>query len=101
MRGDGTGGDSIYGGKFNDEKPGLKATHDAAGIVSYANSGKHSNTSQFFLTLGPALQCDGKHVVVGRVIAGLNILKRINQEAASPDGQPLTPVWISDCGLLS
>ena len=73
-----SGGDSIYGGKFNDEKPGLKLKHDAAGVVAMANSGKNSNTSQFFLTLGPAPQCDGKHVVVGRIVAGLDILKRIS-----------------------
>lgn len=58
--GDGSGGDSIYGGKFNDEKPGLKLKHDAAGILSMANSGKNSNSSQFFFTLAPAPQCDGK-----------------------------------------
>jgi cyclophilin family peptidyl-prolyl cis-trans isomerase len=58
--GDGSGGDSIYGGKFNDEKPGLKLKHDAAGILSMANSGKNSNSSQFFFTLGPAPQCDGE-----------------------------------------
>jgi len=58
--GDGSGGDSIYGGKFNDEKPGLKLKHDAAGILSMANSGKNSNSSQFFFTLAPAPQCDGE-----------------------------------------
>lgn len=58
--GDGSGGDSIYGGKFNDEKTGLKLKHDAAGILSMANSGKNSNSSQFFFTLAPAPQCDGK-----------------------------------------
>lgn len=57
--GDGSGGDSIYGGKFNDEKAGLKLKHDAVGILSMANSGKNSNSSQFFLTLAPAPQCDG------------------------------------------
>jgi hypothetical protein len=60
VAGDGSGGDSIYGGKFNDEKPGLKLKHDAAGILSMANSGKNSNSSQFFFTLAPAPQCDGE-----------------------------------------
>jgi cyclophilin family peptidyl-prolyl cis-trans isomerase len=58
--GDGSGGDSIFGGKFNDEKPGLKLKHDAAGILSMANSGKNSNSSQFFFTLAAAPQCDGE-----------------------------------------
>ncbi|KAF8055596.1 peptidyl-prolyl cis-trans isomerase [Scenedesmus sp. PABB004] len=88
VRGDGSGGDSIYGGKFNDEKAGLKLKHDAAGLLSMANAGKNSNTSQFFFTLGPAPQCDGKHVVFGRVVEGLDVLQRINAEAAAPSGVP-------------
>ena len=60
---DGSSGDSIYGGKFHDEKAGLKLKHDAAGIVSMANSGKNSNTSQFFITLAPAPQCDGAYII--------------------------------------
>ncbi|KFM23630.1 Peptidyl-prolyl cis-trans isomerase cypE [Auxenochlorella protothecoides] len=95
---DGSGGDSIYGKPFNDEKGGLKLKHDAAGIVSMANSGKNSNTSQFFLTLGPAPACDGKHTVFGRVVEGLPILQRIDALAASKDGDPLTDVCISDSG---
>ena len=75
--GDGLGGDSIYGGTFKDEPAGLKLPHSSAGVLSMANSGKHSNTSQFFLTLAPVPQCDGKHVVLGRVTEGLNILQRI------------------------
>jgi cyclophilin family peptidyl-prolyl cis-trans isomerase len=64
LAGDGSGGDSIYGGKFNDEKPGLKLKHDAAGVLSMANSGKNSNSSQFFFTLGAAPQCDGEQQLV-------------------------------------
>ncbi|KAL6780656.1 CYN16 [Auxenochlorella protothecoides x Auxenochlorella symbiontica] len=98
VKGDGSGGDSIYGKPFNDEKGGLKLKHDAAGIVSMANKGKNSNTSQFFLTLGPAPACDGKHTVFGRVVEGLPILQRIDALAASKDGDPLTDVCISDSG---
>ena len=75
--GDGSGGDSIYKGDFNDEKGGLKLKHNAVGVLSMANSGKNSNSSQFFFTLGAAPQCDGKHVVFGRVVEGLDILTRI------------------------
>lgn len=56
---DGSSGDSIYGGKFSDDRGGLKLKHDAVGILSMANSGKNSNMSQFFFTLAPAPQCDG------------------------------------------
>lgn len=78
MAGDGSGGDSIYGGKFNDEKNGLKLKHDKLGVVGMANSGKNSNTSQFYITLAGALpQLNGKHVVFGQVVDGLEVLKRI------------------------
>ncbi|EFJ47518.1 hypothetical protein VOLCADRAFT_61255 [Volvox carteri f. nagariensis] len=98
VRGDGSGGDSIFGGQFNDEKPGLKLKHDGPGILSMANSGKNTNTSQFFFTLAAAPQCDGKHVVFGKVVEGLDILARIDSEAASPDGSPRVDVTIADCG---
>lgn len=92
------GGDSIYGGKFNDEKPALKLKHDAAGILSMANSGKNSNTSQFFLTLAPAPQCDGKHVVLGRVVSGLDILQRISMSTSyKVDGRDSMALWSTAC----
>lgn len=65
----GTGGESIFGKKFKDERGGLNIKHDRAGLVSMCNSGKNSNTSQFFVTLreGGCPQCDGKHVIFGEV----------------------------------
>lgn len=59
VRHDGSSGDSIYGRTFNDERGGLKLHHDCAGVLSMANSGKNSNSSQFFFTLAAAPQCDG------------------------------------------
>eukprot|EP00898_Chlorokybus_atmophyticus_P004739 jgi/Chlat1/5266/Chrsp33S05098 len=99
VRGDGSGGDSIYGAKFNDEKSGLKHKHDAAGVVGMANSGKNSNTSQFYVTFAPAPQLDGKHVVIGRVVEGLEVLTRIEEQAASSNGHPQTNVVVGDCGI--
>ena len=85
--GDGSGGNSIYGGKFNDEKAGLKLKHERLGAVGMANSGKNSNTSQFYITLEDRLpRLDGKHVVFGQVVEGLDILKRIG--TATPDLLP-------------
>ncbi|GAX79376.1 hypothetical protein CEUSTIGMA_g6818.t1 [Chlamydomonas eustigma] len=100
VKGDGSGGDSIYNGKFNDEKNGLKLKHDQAGILSMANSGKNSNSSQFFFTLAAAPQCDGKHVVFGKVVEGLDLLIRIDQEAATADGTPSCEVVIAACGMI-
>jgi peptidylprolyl isomerase len=100
-RGDGSGGESIYGRKFKDERDGLKLQHQAMGTLSMANSGKDSNSSQFFFTLAENLtKLNGKHVVFGQVVEGLEILRRINDEAASADGTPRVDVIIADCGKL-
>eukprot|EP01147_Barroeca_monosierra_P009476 gene9476-1718_t len=103
VRGDGTGGDSIYGGKFNDEKAGLKLKHDKRGILSMANSGKNSNSSQFFITFGHCKSLDGKHVVFGQVVEGLEVLDKL--EAIAPengdDGEPLAEAVISNSGDIS
>eukprot|EP01087_Luapelamoeba_hula_P004334 TRINITY_DN14263_c0_g1_i1.p1 TRINITY_DN14263_c0_g1~~TRINITY_DN14263_c0_g1_i1.p1 ORF type:complete len:247 (-),score=45.62 TRINITY_DN14263_c0_g1_i1:7-747(-) len=98
-RGDGSGGESIWGRKFKDDRGGLKLTHDHVGTVSMANSGKNANTSQFFITFtdkNPKL--DGKHVVFGRVVAGLDVIERVHQEAATATGVPAVDVVIADCG---
>lgn len=101
VKGDGSGGDSIYGGKFNDEKAGLKLKHDKLGVVGMANSGKNSNTSQFYITLEERLpRLDGKHVVFGQVIEGLEVLKRIAAEASSETGAPQLRTVIADCGMI-
>jgi len=63
------------------------------------NSGKHSNSSQFFVTMGPAPQCDGKHVVFGRAVAGLEVLGLL-EAVATPQGPPSVPVKITACGAF-
>eukprot|EP01116_Phalansterium_solitarium_P009365 TRINITY_DN23484_c0_g1_i1.p1 TRINITY_DN23484_c0_g1~~TRINITY_DN23484_c0_g1_i1.p1 ORF type:complete len:242 (-),score=61.14 TRINITY_DN23484_c0_g1_i1:10-735(-) len=98
-RGDGSGGESVFGKKFNDDKGGLKLKHDAAGIVSMANSGKNSNSSQFFITFGPLPQLDGKHVVLGRAVEGLDVVRRL-ETIGSKDGKPSEHATISDCGVF-
>lgn len=68
--GNGSGGESIFNGKkFMDERAGLLEKHDRRGILSMGNSGKNSNSSQWFITFAAAPQCDGKHVVFGRVVS--------------------------------
>ena len=103
VKNDGSGGDSIYGGAFKDEKTALALKHDGAGVVAMANSGPHTNKSQFYVTLAAAPQCDGKHVVFGRVrngAAGLELLKKIDELAATESGTPKQSVLIADCGQL-
>jgi len=95
--GDGTGGESIYGRTFADENTELP--HDRAGLLSMANSGADSNGSQFFITLNATGWLDGKHVVFGEVLRGMDVVKKM--EACGQDGgQTSAAVTISACGEL-
>ncbi|KAJ3033666.1 hypothetical protein HDV00_005987 [Rhizophlyctis rosea] len=99
---DGSGGESIYGGKFNDEKEGMNAKFEK-GILAMANSGKNSNTSQFFVVLtddkAKLAKMDGKYVVFGKVVEGLDVLEALDA-VGSEDGKPAVPVVIRGCGEL-
>ncbi|XP_050236233.1 peptidyl-prolyl cis-trans isomerase CYP63 isoform X2 [Mercurialis annua] len=94
-KGNGTGGESIYGGKFSDENFILK--HDGPGLLSMANSGPDTNGSQFFLTFKRQPHLDGKHVVFGKVIKGIEVVKKV-EHAGTADGKPVHAVKIVDCG---
>lgn len=93
----GTGGMSIYGRSFNDENFILK--HTGPGILSMANSGPNTNSSQFFITTVATPWLDGGHVVFGKVINGMNIV-RIIESHGSPSGQTNASIIISNCGQL-
>ncbi len=98
--GNGSGGESIFNGKkFKDERAGLLKKHDKRGIVSMGNSGKNSNTSQFFITFKEASQCDGKHVIFGEVISGFDALDAM-EEAGTSNGEPKVQVKITACGAF-
>ena len=96
-RGNGTGGESIYGEKFADEN--FKLTHDGPGVLSMANSGPNTNGSQFFITTIKTPWLDGKHVVFGRVIDGLDVVKKV-EEQGSRSGRPRSQIRIINSGEL-
>ncbi|ORY40254.1 peptidyl-prolyl cis-trans isomerase D [Rhizoclosmatium globosum] len=92
----GTGGVSIYGEKFEDET--FEVKHEKAGLLSMANAGPNTNGSQFFITTVATPHLDGKHVVFGRVIKGMGVVRRIENTETNDNDKPYQPVIIADCG---
>uniref|UniRef100_A0A7S4NC80 Peptidyl-prolyl cis-trans isomerase n=3 Tax=Odontella aurita TaxID=265563 RepID=A0A7S4NC80_9STRA len=93
----GTGGNSIYGNEFEDENFTLK--HTGPGILSMANSGQNTNGSQFFLCTKKTGWLDGKHVVFGKVVEGMEVVRAV-ETVGSRDGKTRKKVVVASCGQL-
>lgn len=94
----GKGGESIYGGTFDDEN--LSREIDAEGLLVMANRGKNTNGSQWFVSLRPCPHLAGKHVVMGRVVKGYDIIEGLSKLPTDEKDRPTQLVTISHCGEL-
>lgn len=97
--GNGTGGESIYGEKFEDENFELK--HEKPFLLSMANAGPGTNGSQFFVTTVPTPHLDGKHVVFGEVVAGKSVIRQVENTAVGANDKPAKECVITDCGEVA
>ncbi|RNF02015.1 cyclophilin [Trypanosoma conorhini] len=100
-RGNGTGGESIYGVKFRDESfSGKAGKHTGLGCLSMANAGPNTNGSQFFICTANTPWLNGKHVVFGRVTEGLDVVKKV-ERLGSESGKTRGRIVIADCGEVA
>uniref|UniRef100_A0A8C8GVA7 Peptidyl-prolyl cis-trans isomerase n=1 Tax=Oncorhynchus tshawytscha TaxID=74940 RepID=A0A8C8GVA7_ONCTS len=103
VNGDGTGICSIYRGPFADENFRMK--HSAPDNNSHvcahtANSGPGTNGCQFFITCTKCDWLDGKHVVFGKVVDGLLVMRKIENVPTGPNNKPKLPILIAQCGEM-
>merc|ERR1711963_1114903 len=96
-RGDGTGGESIYGAKFSDEN--FKLKHTGPGMLSMANAGPNTNGSQFSITTVKTQWLDGRHVVFGKIVEGMDVVTKV-EAVGSSSGTPQKTVTVHDSGVL-
>jgi peptidylprolyl isomerase len=100
-KGDGSGGESIYGKRFADESfEGKAGAHTGLGYISMANTGKDANNSQFFITLKTLPTLNGVHVVVGKIQSGDDIC-RVLEMLGTSSGAVSRVAWIANCGEKS
>ena len=99
LNSDGTGSTSIYNNtSFPDENFTIK--HEQPGLLSMANSGPNSNGCQFFITCAATPFLDGKHVVFGKVVDGMDVVRKVEITRTGKDDQPVHEVRVAQCGEM-
>jgi len=105
VKNNGSGGECVFSGKkagFKDDPAGLKVKLEERGMLAMGNSGKNTNTSQFFFTLDNVSKLTGKHVGFGKIVGGaevLELMERCAAAAGDDSGKPTHSVVIADCGV--
>ena len=97
-KGNGTGGESIYGKTFGDENFDLSFTKPY--LLAMANAGPNTNGSQFFITFEVTSWLDGHHVVFGEVIEGFETVDML-EKIGTQSGASTKHAVISACGDLA
>ncbi|KAF6007422.1 hypothetical protein HII12_004583 [Brettanomyces bruxellensis] len=97
-KGDGTGGKSIYGSKFEDEN--FKVALDRPGLLAMANAGPDTNGSQFFITTVSTPWLTGRHVAFGRVLEGYEVVEKIENAKTGFGDKPRKPIIVAECGVI-
>jgi peptidylprolyl isomerase len=87
-KGNGTGGESIWGKPFEDEFA-PNAIFDKPGILAMANSGRNTNGSQFFITTVPTYWLNGRHTIFGYVVKGMDVVKKLESVPTDRGNRPL------------
>merc|ERR1711872_70911 len=90
----------LFGNTVPKTVENFKLMHYGAGWLSMANAGKDTNGSQFFITTVETKWLDGRHVVFGKVLQGMDVVRTIEKTSTNNRDKPLQDVVISDCGIL-
>jgi cyclophilin family peptidyl-prolyl cis-trans isomerase len=95
---DGFGGESVYGGEFEDEN--FQLLHDTEGVVSMGNVGPNTNTSQFFITLAAAPHLNNENCAFGRVLSGMDVVRKMSEVSTDENDKPVNKCFVKDCGRI-